>query len=272
MYIYLYKWYIYVYHECVYRYSKLDNIHGAINRISKVGSFFYLRDRTKINHHHLAGMYVAAIGQRYVNMIIKLSNYSYIRDDITTTSAAVTVVLVVVIYWGRVTHICVDKLIIIGCDNGLSPDRRQAIIWTNAGLLSIGPLRKYFSEHLIKTQQFSLKKLHVKMSSAKWRPSCLGLNVLINSVIVITLHRGPNQFQTPYNPDPWTSMYVFSIIVTHRILHETYKLVYLNLLLKVIRLFIAERLESRQKTVQWPKWHKNLHIIVLVRGNLLTYR
>ena len=62
--------------------------------------------------------------------------------------------------------------------NGLSPDRRQAIIWTNAGLLSIGPLRTYFIENLIKIQQFSLKKMHVKMLSAKWRPSCLGLNVL----------------------------------------------------------------------------------------------
>ena len=76
------------------------------------------------------------------------------------------------------THICVGKLIIIGSDNGLSPDRRQAIIWTNAGLLSIRPLRTYLSENLIKIQQFSLKKMHLKMSSGKWRPSCLGLNVL----------------------------------------------------------------------------------------------
>ena len=29
---------------------------------------------------------------------------------------------------GRETHICVGKLIIIGSDNGLSPNRRQAII------------------------------------------------------------------------------------------------------------------------------------------------
>ena len=29
---------------------------------------------------------------------------------------------------------------IIGSDNGLSPVRRQAIIWTNAGILLIGPL------------------------------------------------------------------------------------------------------------------------------------
>ena len=82
------------------------------------------------------------------------------------------------IHWGRVTHICVSKIIIIGSNNGLLPDRRQAIIWTNAGLLSIGPLRTYFNENLIKIQQFSLTKMHVKMSSAKWCPSCLGLNVL----------------------------------------------------------------------------------------------
>ena len=84
-------------------------------------------------------------------------------------------------HWGRVTHICVDKLTIIGSDNGLSPDRRQAIIWTNAGLLSIGSLRTYFNENLIKIQQFSLMKMHVKMSSAKLRPYCPGLNVLIQS-------------------------------------------------------------------------------------------
>ena len=27
-------------------------------------------------------------------------------------------------HWGRVTHICVNKLTIIGSDNGLSPGRR----------------------------------------------------------------------------------------------------------------------------------------------------
>ena len=38
------------------------------------------------------------------------------------------------------TQICVGKLPIIGSDNGLSPGRRQAIIWTNAGILLIGIL------------------------------------------------------------------------------------------------------------------------------------
>ena len=55
-------------------------------------------------------------------------------------------------HWGRVTHICVGKLIIIGSDNGLSPERRQAIIWPNAGILLIGPLGTNFSEIFIEIQ------------------------------------------------------------------------------------------------------------------------
>ena len=81
-------------------------------------------------------------------------------------------------HWGRVTHICVSKLTIIGSDNGLSPGRGQAIIWTNAGILLIGPLGTNFSEILIGIQTFSFKKMHLKMSSAKWRPFSLGLDVL----------------------------------------------------------------------------------------------
>ena len=80
---------------------------------------------------------------------------------------------------GRVTHICVGNLTIIGPDNGLPPGRRQAIIWTNAGILLIEPLRTNFSEISIEIHTFSFKEMHFKMSSGKWRPSCLGLNVLI---------------------------------------------------------------------------------------------
>ena len=76
------------------------------------------------------------------------------------------------------THICVSKLSIIGSDNGLAPDRRQAIIWTNAGILLIGTLGTNFNEILIEIQTFSFKNIHLKMSSGKWRPFYLGLNVL----------------------------------------------------------------------------------------------
>ena len=80
-------------------------------------------------------------------------------------------------HWGRVTHICVGRLTIIGSDNALSPERRQGIFWTNAGLLLIGPLGTNINEISIEIQTFSLKKRHLKMSSAIWRPFCLGLNV-----------------------------------------------------------------------------------------------
>ena len=83
-------------------------------------------------------------------------------------------------HWGQVTQTCVGKLTIIGSDNGLSPGRRQAIIWTNARILLIRPLGTNFSEILIGIQTFSFKKMHLKMSSAKCRLFCLGLNELID--------------------------------------------------------------------------------------------
>ena len=115
-------------------------------------------------------------------------------------------------HWGRVTHKCVGKLIILAPDNGLSPGRRQSIIWTNAGILVIGPLGTNFSEILIAIQTFSIKKMHLKMSSAKWRLFCLGLNVLSRvmmlwtkspSAELITFHRRHLQVAASYWIETW---------------------------------------------------------------------
>ena len=62
--------------------------------------------------------------------------------------------------------------------HGLSYGRRQAIILTNAGIMLIGPLGTNFSEISIQILTFSFEKMLSKLSSAKWRPFCLGLNVL----------------------------------------------------------------------------------------------
>ena len=83
---------------------------------------------------------------------------------------------------GRVTHICASKQSINASDNGLSPSRRQAIIVTNAGILLIRTLGTNFSEIFSEILTFSFKKMCLKVSSAKWRPFCLGLNVLKVSV------------------------------------------------------------------------------------------
>ena len=87
-------------------------------------------------------------------------------------------ILYILNHWGWMMHICVSEVIIIGSDNGLSSGRRQAIIWTNVGILLTGPLGTNFSEILIGIKIFSFKKMLPKMSSAKWRPFCLRLNVL----------------------------------------------------------------------------------------------
>ena len=84
----------------------------------------------------------------------------------------------VLTHWGRVTNIYVGTNTNIGSDNGLSPGRRQAIIWTNSGILLIGPLGTNFTEILSEIHSLSYKKMHLKMSSAKCRSFCLGLHVL----------------------------------------------------------------------------------------------
>ena len=66
----------------------------------------------------------------------------------------------------------------IDLDNGMSPGRNQAIIWTNAGIYLIRTLGANFSEILREIHAFSFKNMHLKMSSAKCRPFCVGLNVL----------------------------------------------------------------------------------------------
>ena len=89
-----------------------------------------------------------------------------------STSAALT-------HWGWVMHICVSKLTIICSENGLSPGRRQAIIWTNAGVLLNGTLGTKFDEIFIEIHTFSIKKMHLKNVVWKMVAICLGPNVLI---------------------------------------------------------------------------------------------
>ena len=71
-------------------------------------------------------------------------------------------------YWGRVMYICVSRLTIIGSDNGLTPGRHQAIMWTIAGKLFIGPLG--FHWNLNQNSYILIQEMHLKMSSRKCWP------------------------------------------------------------------------------------------------------
>ena len=97
------------------------------------------------------------------------------RDDMARNICCLT-------HIGRVTHIGVSKLSIIGSDNGLSPGRHQAIIWTNAAILFIWPPGTTINEILIEMHILSFKTMNLGESSTKRRPFCLGLNVLTATV------------------------------------------------------------------------------------------
>ena len=125
-------------------------------------------------------IYAPGMSMNWIQTYAFLSNI--IKSGNRTHGPALT-------HWGRVTHICVCKLTTIGSDNGLSPGRRQAIIWSNAGILLDWTLGTNFSDILSEIDAFSFKQMRLKMSSGKWRPYCLGLNVLIKKWLCYSGHR-----------------------------------------------------------------------------------
>ena len=92
-------------------------------------------------------------------------------------------------------YIFVGNLATSGSDNGLSPGRHQAITWTNAGILLIGPLWTHFSEILNEIPTFSFKKMRLKVSSAKMsailsRPQCVEVRNAIGAMVTSKLGVG----------------------------------------------------------------------------------
>ena len=120
---------------------------------------------------------------------------------------------------GRKTHIYVGKLTIIGSDNGLSPGRRRAIIWTNAGTWLIWPLGTNFNEILyeilnIFIQENAFEDAVSEMASVLSRPQCVDdtYNKFTNSIAV------PLQYQERLDDksisilnDPCLHFFSFSI-------------------------------------------------------------
>ena len=75
-------------------------------------------------------------------------------------------------------HTCISKITSIGSDTDLSPDRCQAIIWINAGILLIRPsgtnLSEFFSQNsYIFIQENAFENVFWKMAAIR-----LSLNVL----------------------------------------------------------------------------------------------
>ena len=127
--------------------------------------YFSCININRIPLHICLYTYIMYIYIYYIYMCVCVCMYRYVIKYAKPNGIQVRSLWLLKTHWGRVTHICVSKLTIIGSDNGLSPGRRQAIIWTNAGILLIRTLGTNFSEILGQIHSFSFKKMHLKMSS-----------------------------------------------------------------------------------------------------------
>ena len=93
--------------------------------------------------------------------------------------------------WGWVTHICISKLNIIGSDNGSAPGRRQAIIWTNAGILLNGPMGTKLNRNLyIFIQEKAVENIVWKMAAIYSRPQCVNNKKVLLDILAILLRYG----------------------------------------------------------------------------------
>ena len=94
-------------------------------------------------------------------------------------------------------YICVTKLSIIGSNNGLSPVRCQAIIWTNAGILLIEPLGTNWS---IFIDENAFQNVICEMASILSRPQCV--NVILAKPPLKYVSNYLSQFHVDVHPNP----------------------------------------------------------------------
>ena len=105
----------------------------------------------------------------------------YVKFKIFGTEWGLTTIKIhsfihVVLYWGWMTHVCVNKLTIIGSDIGLSPSRRQNIIWTDDIVIrNLGP---NFSEFLSKIHstfihENAFENVACELAASLSRPQCV---------------------------------------------------------------------------------------------------
>ena len=144
---------------------------------------YVLFNRDKVPNSKIIKVYIFYDRYHYDDSVLYVIKWCDVYDETTLsyfqlnetfiirTECAIFNEALCVTYFCRLSGVAVRSLklrdaspnrAVIGSDNGLSLVRRQAIIWTNADLLSIGPLGKKLSECCMEIQNFSLKNMHLK--------------------------------------------------------------------------------------------------------------
>ena len=156
-------------------------------------------------------------------------------------------------------HICVIIPTIISSDNGLSLDRCQAIIWTNAMILFIGPLGRNFLDILIKILTVPFKKMHLNMPSTKWRPFCIRLNVLGR---IVWCHSSPTAVASVLRIHPAMSCLIWNFkypLIVESLYNENHWMclcLYPSLSMQAVRLDICTAVSICLDYSLVPRWNK----------------
>ena len=159
------------------------------------------------------------------------------------------------------THICVSNLNIVGSDNGLSPDRRQAITWTKDDFLTIGALGTNFSENWIEIRTFSLKNAFenvvCEMAAILSRRRCIYGVWKLLSKNYCYISQGPMSLSNPIRchfvicDQYWTDVIPYKISCLVRLSdnmfskHDTISLIFITLILQVWRVIEGFSVYSR---------------------------
>ena len=83
---------------------------------------------------------------------------------------------------------------------------------SNDGILLTGPLGTSFSDISMTILTFSFTKLRLKVLSAKWRPFCRGLNVLIATRVLRFSLTTPNIMRAQSEPIGIVNLFIFYMI------------------------------------------------------------
>ena len=151
---------------CEFRCSPCDI--SKILTILWISLAWYTRSTQPVLARVLSTLMLSTSTSTYVPSGLSTSKSTEIRYSSTTSTSTQAPTL----EW------CDSKLTIIGLDNGLSPDQRQAIIWTSAGILLLGPLGTNFSEILIKIHSsyiFIQENVVWKMVAILSQPQCANM-------------------------------------------------------------------------------------------------
>ena len=109
-------------------YTTEQNLYLKYNQFHWKLSTHNLQNRARDSQNHAALFYNARFATTHLGNSLADCGFVMYQRELT--------------HWGRMLHIYVSKLTIIGSDDGLSPGRHQAIIWTNAGILLIAHKNK----------------------------------------------------------------------------------------------------------------------------------